>query len=210
MAPPALPAQNGRMTTLQETKTFAVYNMAPSVQRSVDAITRAFAGDPAARWIWPNDRVYYSWFPDFVLAYAGAAFREGGAYFAYDYAGSALWLPPGIHPGEEAVEVVEKSVPAERLAEVFAVFEQMGSLHPLEPHWHLPLIGVKPEHQGEGCGSALMAPVLAQCDREGIPAYLEATNPKNLRLYRRLGFEAVDEIQAGPSVVITPMVRRPQ
>jgi GNAT superfamily N-acetyltransferase len=32
-----------------------------------------------------------------------------------------------------------------------------GSLHPEEPHWYLPWIGVRPEAQGRGVGSALLA-----------------------------------------------------
>jgi len=98
-------------------------------------------------------------------------------------------------------------MPAEELPGVFAVFEQMAAYHPREPHWHLPLVGVRPEHQGNGYGSALLPPVLARCDRDSKLAYLEATSPHNVRLYQRLRFEAVGAIPAGPSAVIVPMVR---
>jgi ribosomal protein S18 acetylase RimI-like enzyme len=90
------------------------------------------------------------------------------------------------------------------------LFEKMGSYHPTEPHWYLPLIGVEPTKQGRGCGSALLRHALERIDRDGGIAYLESTNPANIPLYRRHGFEVVGTIQVGDSPPLYPMVRRPQ
>ena len=86
----------------------------------------------------------------------------------------------------------------------------MAKYHPHEPHWYLPLIGVDPAHQGKGHGDALMSYALDRCDRERVPAYLESTNPRNISLYRRHGFEPLGTIQAGSSPTLVPMVRRPR
>ena len=51
---------------------------------------------------------------------------------------------------------------------------------------------------------------VARCDREGLLAYLESSNPRNISLYERHGFEAVGEIQIGAAPVVTPMVRQPR
>jgi hypothetical protein len=40
-----------------------------------------------------------------------------------------------------------------------------------------------------------MQPVLERCDREMIPAYLEASASRNRALYARNGFEVVEEVQ---------------
>lgn len=48
-----------------------------------------------------------------------------------------------------------------------------------------------------------MAPVLERCDREGLPAYLEASSARNRALYLRHGFEVVEEVHLpadGPPV----------
>ena len=45
-----------------------------------------------------------------------------------------------------------------------------------------------PSGPGQGIGSALLADGLARCDREGVPAYLEATTLRNRALYERHGF----------------------
>ena len=50
-----------------------------------------------------------------------------------------------------------------------------------------------PEWQGRGLGSALMQPVLERCDRERMPAYLNAGSPRSRDLYLRHGFEVMEE-----------------
>ena len=146
--------------------------------------------------------------PSFTRAFGGGAFLHNGAHCTDDYAGAALWLPPNVHPEDEAFgEIVERTVSASIRGDLFAVFEQMAKYHPGEPHWYLPLIGVDPAHQGKGYGSALMTYALQQCDRDHSPAYLESTNPRNISLYRRHGFEVLGTIQVGASPPLVPMVR---
>jgi hypothetical protein len=52
--------------------------------------------------------------------------------------------------------------------------------------------------------------VTDQCDRDGVLAYLDSSNPRNIPLYLRHGFEIVGRVQSGNSPVITPMLRKPQ
>jgi ribosomal protein S18 acetylase RimI-like enzyme len=93
---------------------------------------------------------------------------------------------------------------------VFAIFEQMEAFHPREVHWHLPLIGVDPSHQGQGIGSALLRHVLSACDKQKVLAYLEATSSRNILLYERHGFEALGRIQVADAPPVVPMVRKPR
>ena len=94
--------------------------------------------------------------------------------------------------------------------DLFALFEQMESYHPKDPHWYLPLIGVDPTHQGQGYGSALMQHGLLPCDREQTQAYVESSNPRNISLYKRHGFELLGTIQVGTSPLVFPMLRKPR
>lgn len=174
----------------------------------VAAIVLAFGSDPAARWSYPDPRDYLTHFPAVVRAFGGRAFAARTAHRAGGFAGAALWLPPGIGPDEDTLRAIfQDTLAAERQTEVFAVFEHMGSYHPREPHWYLPLIGVDPRHQHKGLGSALLRHALRQCDRDHAPAYLESSNPANIPLYERHGFETLGTIQAGSSPPIVPMLR---
>jgi hypothetical protein len=60
---------------------------------------------------------------------------------------------------------------------------------------------------GTGPWFHALARSLEPIDRDPAAAYLETTNPANIPLYQRFGFEMIGEIQAGSSLVITPMLR---
>lgn len=176
--------------------------------RVIGTIVLAFATDPPARWMFPDAHVYLSNFPLFARAFGGGAFQHESAYYVDDSAGAALWLPPGVKPDEEAVfAVVERAVEAKLLPEVGAILEALGRYHPTEPHWYLPMIGVDPAKQGRGCGSALLRDSLAQVDRDHLPAYLESTNPANIPLYERHGFELLGTVEIGSAPPMFPMTR---
>ena len=177
----------------------------------VDVIVMAFTADPTARWLYPDSRDYLRHCPDFMRAFGGRAFEHGTAHFIEGMCGAALWLPPGVGPDEEAVtRVLKRTVDDGRHDEVFALFEQMDHYHPTEPHWYLPLIGVDPAHHRKGLGSALMKHALRLCDGDGLPAYLESSNPENIPLYERHGFEPLGTIQVGSSPPLCPMLRQPR
>jgi GNAT superfamily N-acetyltransferase len=179
--------------------------------RAIDTIVLAFTADPVTRWCWPDAHQYLTSMPSFTRAFRGGAFLHNTAHCTDDYAGAALWLPPHVHPEDQALgEVLERTVSASIRGDLFAIFEHMGKYHPREPHWYLPLIGVDPAYQGKGDGGALMTYALQPCDRDHAPAYLESTNPRNMALYQRHGFEVLGTIQVGTSPSLVPMLRQPR
>ena len=173
-------------------------------------LTLAFSGDPAARWTWPDPKIYLAAFPRFVEAFGGAAFQKGSAHYI-EGAGSALWLPPGVDSDEAAMmELMRTTADPATASDGPQVMQQMMSYHPREPHWYLPLLGVDPARQGLGLGTRLLEHANDMFDRDGIVAYLESSNPRNIGLYQRHGFEILGTVQVGRSPVITPMRRNPR
>jgi ribosomal protein S18 acetylase RimI-like enzyme len=142
---------------------------------------------------------------------AGPSIEHRAALVTSDFRGAALWLPPDVHPDGDVFErIFRETIKADRLDDVLGTFEKMGESHPQEPHWYLPMIGVEPFAQGQGLGGELMRRAVARCDKEGMLAYLESSNPRNISLYRRHGFEVMFEIRIGKAPVVTPMLRRPR
>ena len=181
-----------------------------SADAAFATIVLAFAGDPAARWSWPRADDFLRNMPRLARAFGGNAFGAGSAYEIDRFAGVALWLPPGVSSDEEALAaLIEHTAPASIQQDAAGVFEQMASFHPRESHWYLPLIGVDPARQGQRLGDKLMVHALARCDADGLPAYLESSNPRNIPFYLRHGFEVMGKIQVGSSPTIVPMLRKP-
>jgi ribosomal protein S18 acetylase RimI-like enzyme len=44
-------------------------------------------------------------------------------------------------------------------------------------------------------------------DKDGLPAYLESSNPRNMSLYMRYGFETMGQIKIGNAPPLHPMLR---
>ena len=180
-------------------------------RRGVAALNLAFASDQWTRWVWPDAYQYATYMPRAAEAYGGRAFDYGTAHVLENFAAVALWLPPGVESDEATFgEVVAESCGDQILRDLNAVIEQMAQFHPAGELWFLPMIGVDPVAQGRGLGYAHLRHGLAACDRDGIPAYLEATNPRNRALYERHGFRVVGVIQAGSAPPLWAMLREPR
>ena len=135
-----------------------------------------------------------------ILRHASAGLSE--TWTTDGRAGVALWIPP--HRRASSLLGSLRLVPAlarltgwRRLREASAaieVLEERRRAHAPTPHYYLSALGVDPELQGTGIGSALIAPTLAAADAAGMPAYLETATARNVLLYERHGFDVVEEL----------------
>ncbi len=176
--------------------------------QAIATVVAAFVNDPVVRWVYPEPGRYLTGFADFVDVVAGPAFDHGTAFHIEGFSGAAFWLPPGEHYDEEAAMLcIERTVAEHHQPDVFAFLEALERHFPREPVWYLPFIGVDPSHQGRGLGSSLLTHALAECDARHMPAYLESSNPRNIPLYQRHGFEVVAQVDGDGRPPIWPMYR---
>ena len=174
----------------------------------ISTIVLGFVADPMARWVWRKSSQYLRMMPPFVNAFGGRAFEHGTADITEGVRAAALWLPPGVEPDEaEMGAIMEETLRPEISEDIAAVMKGMAEHHPREPHWYLPLVAADPNWIGQGLGTLLMKHALRRCDEEGVAAYLESSNPRNISFYERHGFKIVGKIQSGSSPVLTPMLR---
>lgn len=179
-------------------------------ERALKTLVLGFAADPVARWIWPEPEKYLTLMPRFSEAFGGRAFENKTAYMADGGRAIALWLPPDVEPDGETMEaILGEGLRPEIADDIGEFLKGMAAYHPHEPHWYLPLIAADPSWLNRGLGAALMKHALRRCDQDGLPAYLESSNPRNISLYERHGFKVIGEIQSGTSPVMTPMLRPP-
>jgi ribosomal protein S18 acetylase RimI-like enzyme len=183
------------------------------VPRVARALARAFYDDPVFQWLIPDgsERLRRSE-RGFSLYMRKVYLPHDECYTTEDVVGGALWMPPGTwHLGPLAqLRLLPGMFRAMggRLPQVLRAIATIESNHPEEPHWYLHMIGVDPRQQGRGYGAALLRNALERVDAEHLTAYLESSNPVNIPIYERFGFEVITAVTVDPAPPIFPMLRR--
>lgn len=181
-------------------------------------MARAFYDDPPFMWLLPNPatrrarlaRLFTTLIGVEALPYGGVEVACAGD----DIIGGAIWLPPGR--GEPTLPEKIRAAPAHWRAVAGAELRaaRMGHAlalaHPGKPHWYLKAVGVDPASQGRGVAGLLLRSRLNRCDRNGMPAFLEASKPEGIPIYERFGFRTTGTVALPPGApVVTTMWREP-
>lgn len=83
-----------------------------------------------------------------------------------------------------------------RMQEVFdPVLRDRRSFMDGRAYVYLLVLGVAPKHQGRGHGGRLVRRLFAECDRRGVPLYLETETEGNVSMYRSLGFRLIKRVR---------------
>ncbi|MEU6349516.1 GNAT family N-acetyltransferase [Streptomyces sp. NPDC047072] len=180
----------------------------------VRLLSEAFQDDPVSGWIFPEEEYRRTTQPRLMAAFVDIVLADGRIDVTEDGSACALWLPMPAEPHDDEDDgfaAVRESVdPDNERVEVLG--RLTGEIHPAgRAHEYLWMIGVAPGRQGEGLGGALITSVTDRCDREGLPAYLEASSARSRKLYERLGFALRDrplDLPDGPQM--WPMWREPR
>ncbi|MFE4638360.1 GNAT family N-acetyltransferase [Streptomyces sp. NPDC056773] len=186
-----------------------------------DAVTRlldqAFRSDPVSSWVFPDPEHRAAVHGKFLGVFVDVALAEGRIDYTVDGSAAALWLR--IPAADPEAGHVEDEIPAKMRAVADPDNERCelvgrltGAVHPVaEEHEYLLMIAVAPGRQGEGLGTELIRPVLERCDRDGVPAYLEASSERSKGLYERLGWEFTGEaVRLPDGPLMWPMWRKPR
>lgn len=185
-------------------------------ESDLDQVTKtlwyAFRDDPLWSWAFPDRAELEVWWRLFIKS----ALRYPWVWIAGDCAAASVWIPPDgseLTDDEEArVESLLDDLVGRRASEVMELLERFEASHPRDrPHYYLSLLGTHPDYRGRGLGMTLLADNLARIDEEGMPAYLESSNPDNDRRYERLGFDRMGEFSTPDgSHSVTTMWRQPR
>ena len=176
------------------------------VRTVAEDLSAAFAEDPQFLWFLRTDNQHNAarlrLFQGLLL---GSALPDGVVQRPAIGGAAAIWLPSESFGPTPLLENL-RSLPRiaalsglARLPRMIAMRKAMEANHPKDrPHAYLWFLGVRPEAQGYGVGSRLLAAGLREVDANGRHAFLESSNPANVPLYQRHGFEVVQEYRARP------------
>lgn len=187
---------------------------ASDVGSIVETLTLAFADDP----VWRPSLTRHGDSPngmaDFWSIWVRGALRHPWTWLVGDADAVSVWIPPNGTELSDEQEAEMHALAEHKLGragsqDLERVFELFSASHPTEePHYYLSLLGTHPRARGRGLGMSLLASNLALIDAEGVPAYLESSNPANDARYQRLGFRSVRRFTlADEGSVVTGMWR---
>jgi GNAT superfamily N-acetyltransferase len=181
------------------------------VDQLANTLTHAFDDDPLTMWLFPHDEARRRKLPPFFRSLLRASLPFGEVYTADNGRCAAIWNPPGTFPlgwrTDAKLGLITTSLVGLRITRCAQGLLYFSSHHPKERHWYLQMLGADPEWQGHGAGSAILAPVLNRCDRDGDRIYLESSKERNIPFYERHGFLVTDEIQVPRGPVVWSMWR---
>ncbi|WP_018217618.1 GNAT family N-acetyltransferase [Salinispora vitiensis] len=163
-------------------------------ERVVGSLVAAFEKDPLLRCYFPDQATY----PEYASVFFGYLFdkqvHQQTIWTIERGAAVAIWQAPGA--GDEGLDgVLAAHLPAEALSRFDAFHEAMDAAVPAEPFWYLSVLGTHPESMGRRWGHAVMAMGLRHAAAAGLPAVLETSNPDNVEMYRRAGWEVVSTFE---------------
>jgi GNAT superfamily N-acetyltransferase len=186
------------MTGAHEIRVMTIEDVKPVA----GSLARAFADDPLQVWAIPDEERRVPLLEDcFAVLLEHLDLAYGLSYCDEHASTAAVWLPPVLRkPSAVAIEAL--ATLDSRLGHagprLHAAQDAMDAVRPATPHYYLQGLGTDPPFQGHGLGSAAMQPVLARCDKEHAPAYLESTKERNLPFYERHGFKVTGTIDVKP------------
>jgi ribosomal protein S18 acetylase RimI-like enzyme len=153
-------------------------------------IAAAFHDLAPSRWLIADSAARRRIFPGYFSLYVTHALAAGLVHTTVGRDAVALWLPAG--PGVLGPPLGQgpQLAVAGSLTSRFHDFDQaLEEHHPVGVHHqYLAILAVRPGCQGQGIGTALLNTRHHLLDRDGVPAYLEASSPRARDLYQRHGY----------------------
>ena len=128
--------------------------------------------------------------------------KFGEIFLSKDLAGCALVLYPEKKKTTISslwldLNLVFNVIGFSRIGKIISKEKKIKENHPSGGYMHLWFIGVTPQEQGKGVGSALLQQIIRKSEILKKPIYLETSNPGNLEFYKKMGFEVFKEINVG-------------
>ena len=193
------------------TQTITVRTAGPADTDTLAAtLAEAFQSDPVLSWCYPDAVDRARILPKGFGVLLEAAMPHGGVETALEGVAASVWVPPAAELDEERVMSGLGAASEQYADRVFTLMGLLDEHHPTErEHQYLFILGTRDTWQSRGLGTALLRSVLSGCDRDGVPAYLEATSERNRSLYERHGFEVTEVIALPDGPPLWCMWREP-
>lgn len=178
--------------------------MESRLDEAARALAAAFQDDPLQSYTFPDPEERRRLSPAHFEAILRYGLLAGHVLTGIEQGvGAVVWMPPDVDHKPEYADAsgltrLPETIGADAAGRFGRLIDRVEAWHRRDmpgPHWYVMVVGVAPAFQGQGYGRALLQPMLDRADTDGLPCYLETTQPGNVSFYQRLGFQVlVDEV----------------
>jgi len=176
-----------------------------AIDMAAVTLERAFSSDPMFVWIFPAPVARPAALRCLNRIPLEYGVRYGRVTTSHDAKAVCVWIPPGpgvtiagmLRSGMLGVPLRTGLAPFVKFLSANGNMERIHKQRVPVAHWYLLVVGVAPELQGHGLGSALVREGLARADEGGHPCYLETSDERNVAFYERLGFVVLERASLG-------------
>ena len=186
----------------------------PDVPRITATLTLASATVRWTRWALPEDgRVQRLTRWHELAAHRAVSTRT--AWVSDEVASVALWRPPdgaeGTTPLPSDVRAaLDRELPhlSDTRARIVADTDALVAEHLPAESWQLLHLATRPTARRQGLAASVLAPALARCDSDGVPAVAVAYSWAAVAYLRGSGFEVTADLQTADGAMPVWVVTR--
>ena len=175
-------------------------------------LTAAFFADPIFAWLWPDEADRRVHLPRLFALNFDLDLPVARMLKAPDNRAVSFWRPPGQGAASTLDYLLRplQTIQAFGLAigRVTALADAIKAHMPSDrPIWHVHFVGVAPELQRHGWGSAMMS--AGEEIAKGADVYLETALQRNVQFYSARGYRTTGEWQIPGGPMMWSMLKSP-
>jgi GNAT superfamily N-acetyltransferase len=182
-----------------------VYKLdASHVEEATALLVRAFFDYPMWAWVMPDEAHRRRALPLAMRAsFLWGLILDEAYGIGRPLQGIAIWAPPGMADADvdpdgsrtnwDAVVAAIGERGMRRFELMIEEQQPLRARHIAADGWYLPWLGVDPDAQRTGAGSALLRAMWARLDPQGCSTYLETEKLANVPYYEQQGYTLVHQ-----------------
>ncbi len=174
------------------------------IDKAVNSLVQAFFDDGLVCYMFPDEKFRREFLPWTYERWIRLLMRFNSVFVDDNVQGVAGCIPPALYPSGVPFRyiiqagffrVVPKLLFRNFWRPLRAYWDNQSRTRSevKEPTWILDILGVHPEAQGKGVGSALVQHLISCANRDGVPAYVITHKEKNVLFYEKNGFQLLNK-----------------
>lgn len=178
------------------------------IPKAVSALVHAFYDDDLVCYMFPNERFRKEFLPWVYERWLLLLMNFNSVFVDEEVRGVAGCIPPSLYPRipfhylvrAGFLRIIPKLLFRNFWRPLRAYRDNVSRVRTevKEPSWILDILGVHPDAQGRGIGSALVQHLISCANRDKVPAYVITHKEKNIIFYEKNGFKLLNKQYALP------------